>query len=221
LQVIGQSAHQDIKNGIDGAAGMVAVEKLLDSPAKPSWVAGVLRAASARSFRPNIVGTSKAPRILTKLSEWTASQFDTLAETGRTSTGSARSGRAKLILKGILDVEDAEGSRQDRRAGACRIPTWAAASSTARRPRSRCCPKSSTRSARDGNHVRRAIRSGQDVMRALALGAKSWHDRRAYAYGPRRRRTGRRRQGARHHRQGNAHHMGLCGVNTIARDRDR
>ena len=62
-------------------------------------------------------------------------------------------------------------------------PTMAAASSTARRPRSRCCRRSSMRSARDGDHVRRRHPLRQDVMRALALGAKSCMIGRAYAYG--------------------------------------
>ena len=60
------------------------------------------------------------------------------------------------------------------------------------------------------------IRSGQDVMRALALGAKSCMIGRAYVLRPRRRRRGRRRQGDRHPPQRTHVTMGLCGVNTIA-----
>src|SRR5213595_2580845 len=73
LQVIGQR-HADIKNGMSVPPEW-SLSKLLDFASKPSWVAGVLR-GKRRTFG-NIVGHVKGTEDLTKLSEWTASQFDT------------------------------------------------------------------------------------------------------------------------------------------------
>src|SRR5579864_5982397 len=73
LQVIGQR-HQDIKNGMTVPPEW-SLSKLIDFATKPTWVSGVLR-GKRRSFG-NIVGHVKGTEDLTKLSEWTASQFDT------------------------------------------------------------------------------------------------------------------------------------------------
>src|ERR1700759_1033435 len=73
LQVIGQR-HQDIKNGMTVPPEWT-LSKLFDFATKPAWVAGVLR-GKRRTFG-NIVGHVKGADNLIKLSEWTASQFDT------------------------------------------------------------------------------------------------------------------------------------------------
>ena len=103
LQVIGQR-HQDIKNGMSVPPEW-SLSKLLDFASKPSWVAGVLR-GKRRSFG-NIVGHVKGTEDLTKLSEWTASQFDTSLN-WKDIDWIRSIWPGKLILKGILDVEDAE-----------------------------------------------------------------------------------------------------------------
>jgi L-lactate dehydrogenase (cytochrome) len=216
LQVIGQR-HQDIKNGMTVPPEW-SLSKLLDFASKPSWVAGVLR-GKRRSFG-NIVGHVKGTEDLTKLSEWTASQFDTSLN-WKDIDWIRSIWPGKLILKGILDVEDAELAAKT---GAQAIVVSnhggrqldGAPSSIEVLPEIVDTIGSQMEIMFDGG-----IRTGMDVVRALALGAKSCMIGRAYAYG----------LGA----GGQAGvekaisliakeletTMGLCGVNTIAEIDDR
>src|SRR5689334_19489339 len=216
LQVIGQR-HQDIKNGMTVPPEW-SLSKLLDFASKPSWVAGVLR-GKRRSFG-NIVGHVKGTEDLTKLSEWTASQFDTSLN-WKDIDWIRSIWPGKLILKGILDVEDAELAAKTG-AQALVVSNHGgrqldgAPSSIEVLPEIVDAVGSKMEIMFDGG-----IRSGQDVMRALALGAKSCMIGRAYAYG----------LGA----AGQAGvekaisviakeletTMGLCGVNTIAEIDDK
>ena len=211
LQVIGQR-HQDIKNGMTVPPEW-SLSKLLDFASKPSWVAGVLR-GKRRSFG-NIVGHVKGTEDLTKLSEWTASQFDTSLN-WKDIDWIRSIWPGKLILKGILDVEDAELAAKT---GAQAIVVSnhggrqldGAPSSIEVLPEIVDSVGGQMEIMFDGG-----IRTGMDVVRALALGAKSCMIGRAYAYG----------LGA----GGEAGvakaldilakemltTMGLCGVNTIA-----
>ena len=211
LQVIGQR-HQDIKNGMTVPPEW-SLSKLIDFASKPAWVSGVLR-GKRRTFG-NIAGHVKNTEDLNRLSEWTASQFDTsLSWKDLDWIRSIWPG--KLILKGILDVEDAE---EAAKVGAQALVVSnhggrqldGAPSSIEVLPEVVDAVGSKMEIMFDGG-----IRSGQDVMRALALGAKSCMIGRAYAYG----------LGA----GGQAGvakaidilrnelnvTMGLCGVNTIA-----
>ncbi|KJC43657.1 lactate dehydrogenase [Bradyrhizobium sp. LTSP885] len=211
LQVIGQR-HQDIKNGMSVPPEW-SLSKLLDFASKPSWVAGVMR-GKRRSFG-NIVGHVKGTDDLTKLSEWTASQFDTSLN-WKDIDWIRSIWPGKLILKGILDVEDAELAAKT---GAQAIVVSnhggrqldGAPSSIEVLPEIVDAVGSQIEIMFDGG-----IRTGMDVMRALALGAKSCMIGRAYAYG-----LGAGGQ------EGVAKAldilakeltttMGLCGVNTIA-----
>ena len=211
LQVIGQR-HQDIKNGMSVPPEW-SLAKLFDFATKPAWVSGVLR-GKRRTFG-NIAGHVKNTEDLTRLSEWTASQFDTTL-TWKDIDWIRSIWPGKLILKGILDVEDAEIAAKT---GAQAIVVSnhggrqldGAPSSIEVLPEITDSVGSQVEVMFDGG-----IRSGQDVMRALALGAKSCMLGRAYAYG----------LGA----GGQAGvakaidiiakelttTMGLCGVNTIA-----
>ncbi|WP_065753385.1 alpha-hydroxy acid oxidase [Bradyrhizobium paxllaeri] len=211
LQVIGQR-HQDIKNGMTVPPEW-SLAKLIDFASKPSWVAGVLR-GKRRSFG-NIVGHVKGTEDLTKLAEWTASQFDTSLN-WKDLDWIRSIWPGKLILKGILDVEDAELAAKT---GAQAIVVSnhggrqldGAPSSIEVLPEIVDTVGSKMEIMFDGG-----IRTGMDVVRALALGAKSCMIGRAYAYG----------LGA----GGEAGvakaidilakemltTMGLCGVNTIA-----
>src|ERR1700760_131506 len=211
LQVIGQR-HQDIKNGMTVPPEW-SLSKLFDFATKPAWVAGVLR-GKRRTFG-NIAGHVKNTEDLTRLSEWTASQFDTsLSWKDLDWIRSIWPG--KLILKGILDVEDAE---EAAKVGAQALVVSnhggrqldGAPSSIEVLPEIVDEVGSKMEIMFDGG-----IRSGQDVMRALALGAKSCMIGRAYAYG-----LGAGGQAG----VGKAIEiiakelettMGLCGVNTIA-----
>ena len=178
LQVIGQR-HADIKNGMTVPPEW-SLAKLLDFASKPAWVAGVLR-GKRRTFG-NLVGHLKGTDDITALSVWINSQFDTTLN-WKDIDWIRSIWPGKLILKGILDVEDAEiavktgaqalvvsnhGGRQ----------LDGAPSSIEALPEIVDTVGSQTEIMFDGG-----IRSGQDVMRALAFGAKSCMIGRAYAYG--------------------------------------
>jgi L-lactate dehydrogenase (cytochrome) len=178
LQVIGQR-HQDIKNGMSVPPEWT-LSKVLDFASKPAWVAGVMR-GKRRSFG-NIVGHVKGTDDLIKLSEWTASQFDTSLN-WKDIDWIRSIWPGKLILKGILDVEDAELAAKS---GAQAIVVSnhggrqldGAPSSIEVLPEIADSVGSQLEIMFDGG-----IRTGMDVMRALALGAKSCMIGRAYAYG--------------------------------------
>jgi L-lactate dehydrogenase (cytochrome) len=178
LQVIGQR-HQDIKNGMTVPPEW-SLSKLIDFASKPTWVAGVLR-GKRRSFG-NIVGHVKGTEDLTKLSEWTASQFDTTLN-WKDIDWIRSIWPGKLILKGILDVEDAEIAAKS---GAQAIVVSnhggrqldGAPSSIEALPEIADAVGSQMEIMFDSG-----IRTGMDIMRALALGAKSCMIGRAYAYG--------------------------------------
>src|SRR6266567_2756536 len=216
LQVIGQR-HADIKNGMTVPPEW-SLSKLFDFATKPAWVAGVLR-GKRRTFG-NLVGHLKGTDDITALSTWISSQFDT--SLNWKDVDWIRSiWPGKLILKGILDVEDAEIAVKSG-AQALVVSNHGgrqldgAPSSIEVLPEIVDTVGSQIEIMFDGG-----VRSGQDVMRALALGAKSCMIGRAYAYG----------LGA----AGEAGvakaldvigkelttTMGLCGVNTIAEIDDR
>src|SRR6201985_3490852 len=178
LQVIGQR-HQDIKNGMSVPPEW-SLSKLIDFATKPSWVAGVLR-GKRRSFG-NIMGHVKGTDDLSKLSAWTASQFDTTLN-WKDVDWIRSIWPGKLILKGTLDTEDAEIAAKS---GAQAIVVSnhggrqldGAPSSIEVLPEIADAVGSQLEIMFDGG-----IRTGMDMMRALALGAKSCMIGRAYAYG--------------------------------------
>jgi L-lactate dehydrogenase (cytochrome) len=211
LQVIGQR-HQDIKNGMTVPPEW-SLSKLLDFASKPAWVNGIRR--GKRKTFGNLAGHLEISEDITSLSTWINSQFDT--SLNWKDVDWIRSiWPGKLILKGILDTEDAEIAAKS---GAQAIVVSnhggrqldGAPSSIEVLPEIADAVGSKIEIMFDGG-----IRTGMDVMRALALGAKSCMIGRAYAYG----------LGA----GGEAGvakaidllakelttTMGLCGVNTIA-----
>jgi L-lactate dehydrogenase (cytochrome) len=211
LQVIGQR-HADIKNGMTVPPEW-SLSKLIDFATKPAWVSGVLR-GKRRTFG-NIASQIKDTDDITKLAEWTNSQFDTTLNWKDVEW--VRSiWPGKLIIKGILDVEDAKLAAKTG-AQALVVSNHGgrqldgAPSSISVLPEIVETVGSQIEIMFDGG-----IRTGQDAVRALALGAKSCMIGRAYVYG----------LGA----GGQAGvakaldilakemetTMGLCGVNTIA-----
>lgn len=211
LQVIGQR-HQDIKNGMSVPPEW-SLSKLFDFATKPAWVQGVLQ-GKRRTFG-NIAGHVKNTEDLTKLSAWTAAQFDT--SLNWKDVDWIRSiWPGKLIIKGIHDIEDAKLAAETG-AQALVVSNHGgrqldgAPSSIHVLPGIAEAVGDKIEIMFDGG-----IRSGQDVMRALALGAKSCMIGRAYAHG----------LGAGGQvgvakaidiiRNELLTTMGLCGVNTVA-----
>src|SRR6202030_3433076 len=178
LQVIGQR-HADIKNGMTVPPEW-SLSKLFDFATKPAWVSGVLR-GKRRTFG-NLVGHLKGTDDITALGTWINSQFDT--SLNWKDVDWIRSiWPGKLILKGILDVEDAEIAAKSG-AQALVVSNHGgrqldgAPSSIEVLPEIADAVGSQLEIMFDGG-----IRTGMDVMRALALGAKSCMIGRAYAYG--------------------------------------
>jgi L-lactate dehydrogenase (cytochrome) len=178
LQVIGQR-HRDIKNGMS-VPPQIRVKNLIDIATKPAWALGVLR--GKRKTFGNIAGHYPGMQNVTVLSKWISEQFDsTLSWKDVEWVKSLWPG--KLILKGILDVEDA---RIAAKTGAAALVVSnhggrqldGAPSSIAMLPSIVDALGGDIEVMFDGG-----IRSGQDVLRALALGARACMSGRAYIYG--------------------------------------
>jgi L-lactate dehydrogenase (cytochrome) len=178
LQVLGQR-HKDIKNGLS-APPKLNIPNIINMMTKPAWCLGML-GTRRREFR-NIVGHVKGIENMASLSAWTAQQFDpTLSWDDLKWIRDRWSG--KIILKGILDVEDAKLAVK---AGADAIVVSnhggrqldGAPSSIEALPAIADAVGKKTEVWMDGG-----IRSGQDVLKAVALGAKGVMIGRAFVYG--------------------------------------
>jgi L-lactate dehydrogenase (cytochrome) len=178
LQVLGQR-HRDIYNGmtIPPRIGLQTIAHILS---KPAWVAGVLL-GKRKSFG-NVQGRIPGTEHLSSYMAWINSQFDQALSWDDVGWVRER-WPGKLIIKGILDVEDA---REAVKAGADAIVVSnhggrqldGAPSSISMLPAIADAVGAETEILFDGG-----IRSGQDVFRALALGAKACLLGRAYLYG--------------------------------------
>jgi L-lactate dehydrogenase (cytochrome) len=211
LQVIGQR-HQDIKNGMTVPPEW-SLSKLFDFATKPAWISGVLR-GKRRTFG-NLMGHLKGTDDITALSSWISTQFDTSLN-WKDVEWIRSIWPGKLVLKGILDVEDAnEAAKSGAQAmvvsnhGGRQLD--GAPSSIEILPPIVDAVGSQMEIMFDGG-----IRSGQDVMRALALGAKSCMIGRAFAHGLGAGGEAGVAKAIDIIRNELSVTMGLCGVNTIA-----
>lgn len=178
LQILGQR-HKDLRNGMS-APPRFTPKFLFEMARKPGWAFGML-GTQRRTFR-NIAGHVENAGDLTKLSAWTNNQFDPRLNWKDLSWVKDRFG-GPVIVKGILDVEDA---RQAVAHGADAIIVsnhggrqLDGAPSTIRvLPEIVDAVGDKTEVYFDGG-----IRSGQDVVKALALGAKSTFIGRAFLWG--------------------------------------
>jgi L-lactate dehydrogenase (cytochrome) len=178
LQILGQR-HKDLKNGLS-APPRPTLANLINLATKPRWCLGML-ATKRRQFG-NIVGHVKGVADMGSLSEWTSGQFDPSLNWNDVEWVKRRWG-GKLILKGIQDLEDA---RLAVNAGADALIVSnhggrqldGAQSSIEALPAIAADVGSKIEVHMDGG-----IRSGQDVLKAIALGAKGTYIGRAMLYG--------------------------------------
>jgi L-lactate dehydrogenase (cytochrome) len=177
LQIIGQR-HKDLKNGLS-APPKLTLANMLNMATKPRWGLGML-GTKRREFG-NIVGHVKGVDNMGSLSEWTSKQFDPSLTWKDIEWIKSRWG-GKLILKGIQDAEDARiavetgadalivsnhGGRQLDGAPSSISALPAIADAVGRKIEV---------------HMDGGIRSGQDVLKARALGAKGTYIGRPHLY---------------------------------------
>ena len=178
LQVLGQR-HKDIHNGLS-APPKPTIANLINLATKPRWCMGML-GTKRRSFG-NIVGHAQGVGDLSSLSSWTAEQFDPALTWADVEWVKKRWG-GKLILKGIMDAEDARLAA-DSGADALIVSNHGgrqldgAPSSIAALPAIADAVGDRIEVWMDGG-----IRSGQDVLKAWALGARGTLIGRSFLYG--------------------------------------
>ena len=178
LQVIGQR-HKDLKNGLS-APPRPTLANLINLATKPRWCLGML--ATPRRTFGNLVGHVEAVSDMKSLASWTNEQFDPRLSWSDVQWVKEQWG-GKLILKGIQDAEDA---RLAVASGADAIVVSnhggrqldGAPSSISALPAIVQAVGDQTEVWMDGG-----IRSGQDVLKAWALGARGTLIGRAMVYG--------------------------------------
>ena len=178
LQILGQR-HKDLKNGLS-APPKPTLANLINLATKPRWCLGML-GTKRRGFG-NIVGHVKGVENMGSLSEWTAKQFDPRLNWGDVEWIKKRWG-GKLILKGIQDVEDAKLAA-DSGADALIVSNHGGRQLDGAESSIRALPAIAAEvGSRIEVHMDGGIRSGQDVFKAWALGARGTYIGRAMVWG--------------------------------------
>ena len=178
LQIQGQR-HQDLKNGLS-VPPQLTLATMLDIMTKPGWALNVM--TGRRKSFGNLEGRIKNADTLTTLSQWIAGQFDPTLSWDDVAWVKGLWG-GKLILKGILDAEDA------KLAAACGVDAIVVSNHGGRQldgtvssihalPEVVQAVGDRTEVWFDGG-----IRSGQDVLKAVALGAKGTMIGKSFLYG--------------------------------------
>lgn len=178
LQILGQR-HKDIRNGLS-APPKLTLPNIVNMMTRPRWCAGML--ATRRRQFGNVVGHATGVSDMSSLSAWTSQQFDPALSWDDVQWIKERWG-GKLIIKGIMDAEDAQHAA-DSGADALIVSNHGgrqldgAPSSIAALPAIVAAVGRQIEVHMDGG-----IRSGQDVLKALALGAQGVYIGRAFLYG--------------------------------------
>ena len=178
LQILGQR-HKDLKNGLS-APPKLTIPTMINLATKWGW--GLEMLQTRRRFFGNIVGHAKGVGDPSSLMAWTNEQFDPQLDWGKIKRLREMWG-GKIILQGILDVEDAKRAG-DFGADAIIVSNHGGRQLDGALSAIRMLPNI-VRAVGDRVevHMDSGIRSGQDVLKALALGAHGTYIGRSYIYG--------------------------------------
>ena len=178
LQILGQR-HKDLKNGLS-APPKLTLANMINIATKPRWALGML--GTPRRQFGNIVGHVTGVADMSSLSSWTAQQFDPALNWGDVEWIKNRWG-GKLILKGIQDVEDAKLAVQSG-ADALIVSNHGGRQLDGAQSSIEALPTIvDAVGSQIEVHMDGGIRSGQDVLRARALGARGVYIGRPFLYG--------------------------------------
>ena len=178
LQILGQR-HKDLKNGLS-APPRLTLPNIVDIMTKPGWALGML-GTKRRTFR-NIAGHAKGVGDMASLMSWTNEQFDPQLDWSKIARIRDQWG-GKLILKGINDPEDARIAA-DFGADAIIVSNHGGRQLDGALSSIRMLPSIVRAVGPEVEvHLDSGIRSGQDVFKALALGATSTYIGRSFIYG--------------------------------------
>ncbi len=178
LQILGQR-HKDLKNGLS-APPKLTVPNIINMVTKVRWGLGML--ATRRHGFGNIVGHVKGVENMGSLSEWTAKQFDPALSWNDVEWIKKRWG-GKVIIKGIQDVEDARLA-VNFGADAMIVSNHGGRQLDGAPSSITALPAIVDAVGKDIEvHMDGGIRSGQDVLKARALGARGTYIGRAFLYG--------------------------------------
>ena len=178
LQILGQR-HKDLKNGLS-APPKLTLANIINMMSKPRWCLGM--AGTKRRQFGNIVGHVKGVTDMANLGAWTAQQFDPRLNWGDVEWIKKRWG-GKLILKGIQDVEDARLAVSSG-ADALIVSNHGGRQLDGAQTSIEALPAIvAAVGSQIEVHMDSGIRSGQDVLKAVALGAKGTYVGRAFLYG--------------------------------------
>ena len=178
LQILGQR-HKDLKNGLS-APPRPTLRNLVNLATKPRWCLRML-CTPRRSFG-NIVGHVRGVDDLDSLTSWTNTQFDPRLNWNDVEWIKRRWG-GKLILKGIMDAADARHAA-DSGADALVVSNHGGRQLDGAPSTIEALPAVvDAAGSRIEVWMDSGIRSGQDVLKALALGARGTLIGRAFLYG--------------------------------------
>jgi L-lactate dehydrogenase (cytochrome) len=178
LQILGQR-HKDVKNGLSSPPKLT-LPNILNMMTKPAWCLGMLKTKN-RQFG-NIVGHAQGVGDIASLNEWANHQFDQSLDWSSVDF-IRKQWDGKLILKGINDVEDAKIAAK-LGADAIIVSNHGGrqldgASATI----DMLGPIIDAVGDKVEVHFDSGIRTGMDIMKAMAMGAKGTYIGRAYIYG--------------------------------------
>ena len=178
LQIMGQR-HKDVRNGLS-APPKPTLRNLINLMQKPAWCLGMLR-TKRRQFG-NIVGHVKGVKDMSSLADWTVSQFDASLSWDDVKEIRKQWG-GKVIIKGILDAEDARAA-VNVGADAIVVSNHGGRQLDGALSAIKALP-AIVDAVGDKAEIwmDSGIRSGQDVLRAIALGAQGTLIGRAFLYG--------------------------------------